>query len=156
MTRKKRHFQRPQTPDPVFGSVKIAKFINKVMYDGKKTIAQKIVYDALGRLAESVNETPVAAFEKVIKNASPLMEVKSRRVGGSTYQVPIEVKADRGFTLAVRWIITNSRNRSGKPYAERLTDELVDTFNKVGSTIKKREEAHKMAESNKAFSHFRW
>ncbi len=156
MTRKKRHFHRPQTPDPLFGSVKIAKFINKVMYDGKKTVAQRIVYDALKRLADTIGEDPVSAFEKVIKNASPLMEVKSRRVGGSTYQVPIEVKADRGFTLAVRWIIGNSRARSGKPYAIRLADELIDTFNRVGSTIKKREEAHKMAESNKAFSHFRW
>ncbi|NDC83507.1 30S ribosomal protein S7 [bacterium] len=156
MTRKKRNFHRPQVPDPVHGSVKISKFINKVMYDGKKTVAQRLVYDALKLLSESVSDTPVAAFEKVIKNASPLMEVKSRRVGGSTYQVPIEVKADRGFTLAVRWIISSARGRSGKPFVNRLADEMIDTFNKVGTTIKKREETHKMAEANKAFSHFRW
>jgi small subunit ribosomal protein S7 len=156
MTRKKRNFHRPQVPDPIHGSVKIAKFINKVMYGGKKTVAQRLVYGALELLAESVSDTPVNAFEKVVKNASPLMEVKSRRVGGSTYQVPIEVKADRGFTLAVRWIISSSRGRSGKPFVKRLADELIDTHNKVGTTIKKREETHKMAEANKAFSHFRW
>ncbi|NBV41369.1 30S ribosomal protein S7 [bacterium] len=156
MSRKKRHTVREQIPDPVYGNARIAKFINKVMYDGKKTIAQRIVYSALESLSQQVNEPAVAAFEKVLKNAAPLMEVKSRRVGGSTYQVPIEVKADRGFALAVRWIINNSRARSGKSYSVRLAEELLDTYNKVGSTIKKREETHKMAESNKAFSHFRW
>jgi len=156
MSRKRRHAGRRVVLDPIYGNHKIGKFINKVMIDGKKQIAQRIVYDALTRLSEMVNEPVLDAFEKVLKQAAPLMEVKSRRVGGSTYQVPVDVSPDRGYSLAVRWLINNSRAKTGKPFYIRLSEELVDTYNKVGSTIKKREEAHKMAEANKAFSHFRW
>ncbi|NDD66233.1 30S ribosomal protein S7 [bacterium] len=156
MSRKRRHDGRRVVLDPEYQNEKIGKFINKVMLDGKKTVAQKIVYMALQRLSDLVNEPVIDAFEKVLKHAAPLMEVKSRRVGGSTYQVPVDVSPDRGYSLAVRWLISNSRAKSGKAFFLRLSDELVDTYNKVGTTIKKREEAHKMAEANKAFSHFRW
>lgn len=156
MSRRARDYSRPIEPDLIFGSVVLAKFINKIMIGGKKSTAQGIVYAALNKLSESVNEAPLAAFEKALKNASPLMEVKSRRVGGATYQVPVEVKPGRSMALAMRWIITYARARSGKPMEDRLAGELIDAYNKVGASMRKREETHKMAEANKAFSHFRW
>ena len=156
MTRKRSDYKRAITPDEVYGSLDLAKFINKIMIDGKKSVARQIVYGALDVLSKEVNESQIDAFNKAIKNAIPLMEVKSRRVGGSTYQVPVEVKTSRGIALAMRWIIGNARSRSGKSMIVSLSSELIDAFNKTGSSIKKREDTHKMAESNKAFSHFRW
>jgi small subunit ribosomal protein S7 len=156
MSRKSKGFVRECAPDPKYGSVILAKFINKIMMGGKKSIAQRIVYQAIEKLAESVQETPIASFEKALKNVLPLMEVRSRRVGGSTYQVPVEVRPTRANSLAMRWIIRFSREKSGKPMADSLFQELLDSYNKVGASMKKREETHKMAEANKAFAHFRW
>ncbi len=156
MSRKKRAVQRVLSPDIKFGNVNLAKFINKIMIGGKKSLAEVIVYQSLDVLAEKVKEPASDAFEKALKNVVPFMEVRSRRVGGSTYQVPVEVKRERGISLAMRWIIQSSRTRSGKTMVEKLSSELVDAFNKVGTAIKKREDTHKMAEANKAFAHFRW
>lgn len=156
MSRKSKGFIRECEPDPKYGSVLLAKFINKIMMGGKKSIAQTIVYAAIEKMAESVNDTPVASFDKALKNVMPLMEVRSRRVGGSTYQVPVEVRPARATALAMRWIIKIARDKSGRPMNERLAQELTDAYNKVGASMKKREETHKMAESNKAFAHFRW
>ncbi len=156
MSRKSKGFIREIEPDPKYGSAILAKFINKVMIGGKKSVSQRVVYEAIEGLAEAVKETPVAAFEKALKNVMPLMEVRSRRVGGSTYQVPVEVRPSRASALAMRWIIRYAREKSGRPMAEGLQQELVDAFNKVGASMKKREETHKMAEANKAFAHFRW
>jgi len=156
MSRKSKGFVRNIAPDSRYGSVTLAKFVNKIMMGGKKSVAQRIVYEAVEKLAQAVNETPVAAFEKALKNTMPLMEVRSRRVGGSTYQVPVEVRPVRAMALAMRWLIKYSRDKSGRPMADALLQELTDAYNKVGSSIKKREETHKMAESNKAFAHFRW
>ncbi len=156
MTRRKRDFTREVLPDPVYNNLLIAKFINKLMEKGKKTIAQNIVYSALRMLADKVKEPELVAFEKVIKNVAPLLEVKSRRVGGSTYQVPIEVEPKRGQLIAIKWLIINSRNRKGLSMIDKLTGELLDAYNKTGASIKKREDTHKMAEANKAFAHFRW
>ncbi|MFA5879515.1 MAG: 30S ribosomal protein S7 [Candidatus Margulisiibacteriota bacterium] len=156
MSRRKRDYYREITPDPVFNDKLITKFINKLMYDGKKSIAEKIVYCALRQLAEKVNEQEINALDKVLNNVTPLLEVKSRRVGGSTYQVPIEVEPKRGQLMAIKWIILNSRNRKGKSMIDKLAAELIDSYNKTGASIKKREDTHKMAESNKAFAHFRW
>ncbi len=156
MSRKSKGFVREIEPDPKFGSVILAKFINKIMIGGKKSISQRIVYEAVEKMSEIVNEAPVAAFEKALKNAMPLMEVRSRRVGGSTYQVPVEVRPSRASALAMRWLIKHARDKKGRPMAECLQQELTDAYNKVGASIKKREETHKMAEANKAFAHFRW
>jgi small subunit ribosomal protein S7 len=156
MSRRARDYSRPVQSDLIYNSVVLAKFINKIMMGGKKSTAQRIVYAALDKLSAAVNEAPLPAFEKALRNASPLMEVKSRRVGGATYQVPIEVKPGRSLALAMRWVITYARGRSGKPMEDRLAGELIDAYNKVGASMRKREETHKMAEANKAFSHFRW
>lgn len=157
MSRKnKKDYKRYIAPDAMYDSQKVSKFINRVMIQGKKRIAERIVYDAIKKLEAAVNTPGLKAFETSLSNVMPLMEVRSRRVGGSTYQVPMEVKPDRALALAMRWLIANSRGRSGKPMSESLGSELIDAFNKVGSSIKKREETHKMAEANKAFAHFRW
>ncbi len=156
MSRKAGQKRRECKPDPRYGSITLAKFINKVMMKGKKSLAQTIVYDALDTLSESVKEGQLQAFEKALRHAMPLMEVRSRRVGGSTYQVPVEVRADRATALSMRWIIKYSRERSGRSMVAQLASELIDVYNKVGATIKKREETHKMAEANKAFAHFKW
>ena len=134
----------------------IPKLINSLMYDGKKTIAEKIVYNSLEELSKNVSEDPLKAFQTAIDNIAPRMEVRSRRVGGSTYQVPVEVSEDRGVSHAMNWIITYSRSRKGKSMIQNLSQELTDAFNNVGSSAKKRDDTHKMAESNKAFAHFRW
>lgn len=155
MSRKRRAEKRNIAPDSKHGSVVLSKFINKVMLDGKKSTAEAIVYEALEKLAQKVKAPEVEAFEQALKNATPLMEVKSRRVGGSTYQVPIEVRKDRGMALAMRWLIGAARSKTGA-MAQNLASELEDSFNETGATIKKREDTHKMAESNKAFAHFRW
>tara|TARA_A100001015_G_scaffold300191_1_gene385260 strand:- start:1110 stop:1577 length:468 start_codon:yes stop_codon:yes gene_type:complete len=139
-----------------FSSKLISKFINKVMLDGKKSIAEKIVYSSLDKLSKEVNEDALSAFMTAISNVSPKMEVKSKRVGGSTYQVPIPVSEDRAQSHAINWIIKYSRSKKGKSMTDCLTQELVDAYNNVGATAKKRDDTHKMAEANKAFAHFRW
>jgi small subunit ribosomal protein S7 len=158
MPRKKRkNLKRIIAPDDKYKSSRIAKFINRVMLGGKKRIAEKIVYDSIETMISGIEEKDaVKAFEQLIKNVTPLMEVKSRRVGGSTYQVPMEVRPDRGITLAMRWIINNARSRSGNSMVDRLSSELMDAYNNNGQSVKKREDTHKMAEANKAFAHFRW
>ena len=156
MSRKKRDFSRIVIPDPRYNSVILSKFINKVMQDGKKSLANAIVYGALDKLASNVKEDALPAFEKAMKHVLPLMEVRSRRVGGSNYQVPVEVRPSRAYALAMRWIIKYSRDRKGVSMVDALAQELTDAYNKVGASMKKREETHKMAEANKAFAHFRW
>ncbi|MFC1617060.1 30S ribosomal protein S7 [Candidatus Margulisiibacteriota bacterium] len=156
MSRRKRDHKRKLILDSKYKSLLVTKFINKIMMHGKKSLAEYIVYSALDLVSEKVGEKPLASFEKIIKNISPIMEVKSRRVGGSTYQVPVEVRQDRSVCLAMRWLIDNSRKRTGKSMVEKLSSEFIDAYNKVGTSMKKREETHKMAESNKAFAHFRW
>jgi len=134
--------------------VLVQKFINKVMERGKKSVAERIVYDALELAAERTRKLPLEVFEQALRNASPTIEVKPKRVGGATYQVPVEVKSDRRYALAMRWLLTASRGRSGRPMYERLASELVDAFNNTGSTIKRKEDVHKMAEANRAFAHY--
>ena len=144
-------------PDPKFGSQTIAKFINHVMVDGKKSTAERIVYGALDQVAEKRNiEDPVAFFEEVLENVRPMVEVKARRVGGATYQVPMEVRPKRAQTLAMKWIVDSATKRNEKTMRERVANEIIDAFNNKGNAVKKREETHKMADANRAFSHFRW
>ena len=143
-------------PDPVHRSRLVQQIINKVMLDGKKSTAEAIVYDALAILSEKTGKDPVEALELSIKSLTPALEVRSRRVGGATYQVPIEVKPRRANTLAIRWVIGYSRQRREKTMAERLANELLDASNGIGASVKRREDMHKMAESNKAFAHYRW
>ena len=148
--------KRKIAPDPIYGSVLVQKFINKMMYQGKKFKAEKIVYSAMDVMKEKLKKDPLEIFEKALKNAAPLMELKPRRVGGSTYQVPIEVSSERGRALAIQWIRQYSRSRPGKSMIAKLSDELMDAYNNTGASIKKKEDTHKMAEANRAFSHFRW
>lgn len=152
----KKDTKRYLKPDFKYSNKMVSKFINKIMLDGKKSIAEKIVYESLDVLAKNVSEDPLLAFQKAIDNVAPRMEVRSRRVGGSTYQVPVEVSEDRGIGHAMNWIIKFSRSRKGKSMAQNLSQELTDAFNNVGASSKKRDDTHKMAESNKAFAHFRW
>ncbi|MGC6367239.1 MAG: 30S ribosomal protein S7 [Candidatus Marinamargulisbacteria bacterium] len=152
----KKDTKRYLKPDYKYESKMVSKFINKIMLDGKKTIAEKIVYMSLDELSKNVSEDPLKAFQTAIDNIAPRMEVRSRRVGGSTYQVPVEVSEDRGVGHAMNWIINYSRSRKGKSMIQNLSQELTDAFNNVGSSAKKRDDTHKMAESNKAFAHFRW
>ena len=153
---KKKNTKQFLKPDHKYESFELSKFINKVMVRGKKTIAETIVYDSIEKLSKSVSEDALIAFTTAIENVSPKMEVKSRRVGGSTYQVPIDVKKDRATSLAMKWIIDFSRKRKGKSMTEKLSQELIDAYNNVGASSKKRDDTHKMAEANKAFAHFRW
>ncbi len=154
MPRRGKIVRRNIPPDPRFQSITVQQFINKVMWNGKKSIAEKIVYDALDMASERLKRPPMEVFDQALRNASPSIEVKPRRVGGATYQVPVEVKSDRRTTLAMRWILTAARNRSGRPMYERLAMELMDAYNNTGSTIKRREDVHRMAESNRAFAHY--
>ncbi len=156
MPRKGPVTKRQVLPDPVYGSRMAAKFINRLMYDGKKSTAESIFYAALEQLAEKSKEEPIRAFEKALDNVRPHTEVKSRRVGGATYQVPMEVRPDRQSALAIRWVITYARSRGEKGMVDRLSGELLDAFNNRGGAVKKKEETHKMAEANKAFAHYRW
>ena len=142
--------------DPVYGSETVHRFINRMMLDGKKTVAEKIFYKAMSMVEEKVGEPAIDVFEKAIKNITPSMEVRPRRVGGQTYQVPMEVRPARKRTLAFRWMVTYARKRSGKSMAEKLAAEIVDAHNGTGSSVKKREDTHRMADSNKAFSHYRF
>jgi small subunit ribosomal protein S7 len=146
--------KRETPPDARYSSVIVQRFINKVMQRGKKSVAERIVYDAMDLAADRVKRTPMEVFEQALRNASPSIEVKPKRVGGATYQVPVEVKADRRYALAMRWILMSARSRSGRPMHERLAAELVDAFNNTGSTIKRKDDVHKMAEANRAFAHY--
>lgn len=146
--------KRHLPPDGRYNSIQVQQFIHKVMVRGKKSIAERIVYDAMDIAAERLSRPQLEIFEQALRNASPSIEVKPRRVGGATYQVPVEVKSDRRVSLAMRWILNSARGRSGKPMRERLANELVDAYNNTGSTIKRREDTHRMAESNRAFAHY--
>src|SRR3989338_9497633 len=141
-------------PDRIYNDVVVSQFINKVMERGKKTIAQKIVYGALDIIREKTKKEPLEVFRQAIENTSPLLEVKSKRIGGATYQVPIEVRGERKLALAIRWILLGARTKKGKPMAERLSQELIDASNNEGSALKKKNDTHRMAEANKAFAHF--
>jgi len=157
MSRRHQAEKRQIKPDPIYGSTLLAKFINKIMIGGKKSLSRKIVYSALEKFAARVNiENPLEAFEQALENAKPTLEVKSRRIGGATYQVPIEIAPDRRTSLAMRWLINNARNKSGRNMSVGLTTELTDCFNNQGTTIKKKEDTHRMAEANKAFAHYKW
>ena len=156
MSRKKRAPKRIFYPDAKFGSTILAKFINFVMYDGKKATSEKIIYDALEKIKNKTKEDPIKIFNEAINKIRPNLEVRSRRVGGATYQVPQEVKTKRSHTLALRWLLEASRKRKNKTMSDKLFNELMDASQKKGSAIKKREDTHKMAESNKAFAHYRW
>ena len=154
--RRRRAPKRKIDPDPRYNDLLIAKFINIVMECGKKSIAERIVYDALDIVKEKTAKEPLEVFRAALDNVRPLLETKSRRVGGATYQVPVSVSEDRGYSLALRWIRSYSRERKGKPMHEKLAQEIIDGFNKTGPSIKKREDMHKMAEANRAFAHYRW
>ena len=154
--RRNRAERRPVTPDPRYGSKVVAKFINNVMERGKKSLASRIVYDAFDIIEERAKRPGLEVFEEGLKNATPLVEVKPRRVGGATYQIPVEIRSDRRQALAMRWLIESSRKRSGRNMAIRLANELMDAARNEGTTIKKREDTHRMAEANQAFAHFRF
>ena len=156
MSRKKQAPKRIFYPDPRYGSTVLAKFINFVMYDGKKTTSEKIIYKALDKIKEKTKDDPIKVFNEAIGNIRPNLEVRSRWVGGATYQVPQEVKTKRSQTLALRWLLEASRKRKNKTMSDKLFNELMDASQKKGSAIKKREDTHRMAESNKAFAHYRW
>jgi small subunit ribosomal protein S7 len=148
--------RRELMPDPIYGSVLVTKIVNKVLVRGKRSTAERIVYEALESIEQKTGAEPIATLKRAIENIKPQLEVKSRRVGGATYQVPIEVKSTRANTLAIRWLIGYSRQRREKTMAERLANELLDASNGIGASVKRREDMHKMAESNKAFAHYRW
>ena len=154
--RRRRAEQRTLTPDIKYGSVEVARFINKVMQRGKKTVAQGIVYDALEDLEDRVKRPALEVFQEALRNTTPLLQVKPRRVGGATYQVPLEVTPHRGQQLATRWLITGARSRKGRPMREKLTQELLDASKGEGSAVKRKEDLHRMAEANRAFVHYRW
>ena len=156
MSRKHSNFERDILPDPKFGSEMIARFINMVMQDGKKSVAERIVYGAIDEMESRGHSEPLAAIEQALDNVAPAVEVKSRRVGGATYQVPVEVRQIRRNTLAMRWLFDAARKRSEKSMAQRLAGELMDAADSRGTAVKKREDTHRMAEANKAFAHYRW
>ena len=156
MPRRGRISKRDVLPDPKYGSKLVTKLVNNVMYDGKKGVAQTIVYDAFAIIEEKIGQNPLEVFQEALDNLKPQLEVKARRVGGSTYQVPMEVRPERQQTLALRWLIAYSRNRSERTMAERLAAEIMDAKNSMGGAFKKREETHRMAEANKAFAHYRY
>jgi len=156
MSRRSKPPKRIPPADPIYGSVDVSKFINRVMRRGKKSLAERIFYSTLENIGEKTKEKPIEIFQKALTNATPLLEVKARRIGGSTYQVPIEVKAERGFALSSSWLIAAAKNRHGKSFTDKLTAELIDASNGVGAACKKREDTHKMAEANKAFAHYRY
>jgi small subunit ribosomal protein S7 len=155
MPRRNRPDRRDITPDVKFNSVQVQRFINYVMKNGKKSVASRLVYDAIDLIEERMKREGIEVFEEAIKKVAPIMEVRPRRVGGATYQVPMEVPPHRQFALATRWILASARSRSGQTFSEKLAAELMDAVNETGAAIKKREEAHRMAEANRAFSHYR-
>lgn len=154
--RRRRAPKRKIDPDPRFQDLLVAKLINIVMERGKRALAERIVYGAFDVIKEKSGKDPLAVFKEALDNARPLLETKSRRVGGATYQVPVSVRADRGSTLALRWLRTFASARKGRPMSIKLAEEILDSYNKTGTTMKKREDIHKMAESNRAFAHYRW
>lgn len=156
MPRKGYVAKRDVLPDPVYNSKKVTKLINKIMYSGKRGIAQKICYGAFDIIREKTGRDPLEVFEEALNNVMPVLEVKPRRVGGATYQVPVEVRPERRQTLGIRWIIEFARKRSGMTMMEKLAAEIMDAANNTGASVKKREDTHKMAEANKAFAHYRW
>jgi small subunit ribosomal protein S7 len=157
MSRRRRANKRQTAPDPVYQSVILAKFINKVMYSGKKAVARNIVYNALEKFAQKVKtDNPLEAFEQALENSKPSLEVKTRRLGGANYQVPVEIPSDRRTAMAMQWIILNSRAKPGRAMEDALAAELTDCFNNQGATIKKKDDTHRMAEANKAFAHYKW
>jgi small subunit ribosomal protein S7 len=156
MSRRHRADKREINPDPKFGDLVVSKFMNNLMYEGKKSVAEGIVYGALEAIQSKAKSDPVQMFHQALDNVAPAIEVRSRRVGGATYQVPVEVRAERRQALAIRWIITAARGRNEKTMVERLSGELLDAANNRGTAVKKREDTHKMAEANRAFSHYRW
>ena len=156
MSRRDSAIKREVLPDPVYNSQLVTKFVNVIMKDGKKTTAERIVYDALDTIGERTGDDPIKVFKKAIDGVKPAVEVKSRRVGGSTYQVPIEVRPSRRLALSLRWIIASASSRGEKTMRERLAGELMDAAENRGGAIKKREDTHRMAEANKAFAHYRW
>ena len=156
MPRRNRPPKRRIAPDSKYNSILVQQFINKLMQRGKKSTAQRIFYDALDIVEARAKRPGLEVFEQAVKNATPILEVKPRRVGGATYQVPVEVRQDRRLSLAIRWLVNTARSRSGKTMAEKLASELMDAANNTGATIKRREDTHRMAEANRAFAHYRW
>jgi len=156
MPRRARVIRREVPPDARFGSRSLARFINKLMLNGKKSLAERIVYSALDRIENQVHRNPIDVFDQALRNSTPLLEVKPRRVGGATYQVPVEIRGERPNSLAMRWLIGSARSRAGRSMTEKLAGELLDAFNNTGATIKRRDDVHRMAEANKAFAHYRW
>ena len=156
MSRKKSAPKKLNIVDPKYKSVIIPKLINSLMYDGKKTVAEKIVYDAIDKIKSKSKDEPITVFNDAINNVRPTVEVRSRRVGGATYQVPVEVKSKRAQALAIRWLVDSARKRKDKHMSDKIFNELYDAYEKKGAAVKKKEDVHKMAESNKAFAHFRW
>jgi small subunit ribosomal protein S7 len=151
---RKGNYKRIHKPDAVYGSIAVGRFINYLMEDGKKGAAEKIMYKALDNLKDKVKEEPIKVFEKALENATPQQEVRSRRVGGANYQIPVDVRPERKFILAARWITTAAKNKSGRPMDQRLADEILAAYNNEGDAIKKKQDVHRMAESNRAFAHF--
>ena len=156
MSRRNAAQKRDVLPDPVYNSKVVTKLVNQIMLDGKRSVAQKIVYDAFDMMAEKLGLDAMAIFNQAMENVKPVVEVKARRVGGSTYQVPMEIRAERRQTLAIRWIVDYARNRSERTMAAKLAGELMDAYNQAGGAFKKKEDVHRMAEANKAFAHYRW
>ena len=156
MSRRSKPARRIPAADPIYNSVDVSKFINRILRRGKKSLAERIFYSTIALIEEKTNEKGLEIFQKAITNATPLLEVKARRIGGSTYQVPIDVKADRGFALASSWIIEAAKKRSGKSFRDKLTNEIIEASNGSGAACKKREDTHRMAEANKAFAHYRY
>src|SRR6476646_8904699 len=156
MSRRHRADKREIIPDPKFGDLVVTKFMNAIMYDGKKSVAEKIVYDALDTVEQKSKQDPLTVFQSALANVAPMIEVRSRRVGGATYQVPVEVRTERRQALAIRWLIQAARARNDRTMIERLSAELLDAANNRGNAVKKREDTHRMAEANRAFSHYRW
>ena len=154
--RKRRAERRDVLPDPIYKSKVVTKLVNRIMLDGKKGVAEKILYEAFDIVKEKTGEDPVTVFEKALENIKPQLEVKSKRVGGSNYQVPVEVSATRSQTLGLRWLVNYARLRNGHTMAINLADEIIDASNGTGNAVKKREDTHRMAEANKAFAHYRW
>ena len=156
MSRRGQISKRDVLPDPLYNSKLVTKLINNVMYDGKKGVAQKIVYDAFAAVEEKLGQNPLEAFQEALENVMPVLEVKARRVGGSNYQVPMDVRAERRQTLGLRWMVAYARTRSERTMAERLAGEIMDAKNSAGGAFKKKEETHRMADANKAFAHFKY
>lgn len=156
MSRRRTAKKRLITPDPIYNSTLVTMLINRLLLKGKKTLAQQIFYQAMKKIEESTQQDPLEVLRQAVVNVTPLVEVKARRVGGSTYQVPLEVKADRGTSLALRWLIKSARTRSGREMVSKLSNEIIDAFNNTGAAVRKREEIHRMAEANKAYAQFRF